>query len=89
LTFNDVDYVKTEDGKIDNVMAPKTLERLDEISDRRYQERKQFENDEDDDENMKITISNESFDLDNVDRVEEPSLSLIPDLLMDDVEILE
>jgi hypothetical protein len=90
LTFNDVDYVKTEDGKIDNVMAPKTLERLDEISDKRYQERKQFENDEDDDdENMKITISNESFDLDNVDRVEEPSLSLIPDLLMDDVEILE
>ena len=89
LTFNDVDYVKTEDGKIDNVMAPKTLERLDEISDKRYQERKQLESDDDDDENMKITISNESFDLDNIDRVEEPSLSLIPDLLMDDVEILE
>jgi len=87
LTFNDVDYVKTEDGKINNVIAPKTLERLDEISDKRYQERKQMAEEEEDD--MKIKISDESFELGNIDKVEEPSLSLIPDLLIDNIEILE
>lgn len=87
LTFNDVDYVKSEDGKINNVIAPKTLERLDEISDKRYQERKLMEEAEDDE--MKITITDESFELGNIDKVEEPSLSLIPDLLIDDIEVLD
>ena len=89
LSFNDIDYVKTDDGSISNVNAPKSIERLEEISQLRNQQRKMDEEEEDD--NVKLKISDQVFNLDTLDvhNIEEPRLELLPDLLIDDIEILE
>jgi hypothetical protein len=89
LSFNDIDYVKTDDGSVSNVIAPKSLERLEEISQLRNQQRKMDE--EEDDDNVKLKISDQVFNLDSLDvhNIEEPKLELLPDLLIDDIEILD
>jgi hypothetical protein len=88
LSFNDIDYVKTGDGSVTNVNAPKTIDRLEEISQLRNQQRKM---DDDDDDDVKLKISDQVFNLDSLDvhNIEEPKLELLPDLLIDDIEILE
>ena len=70
------------------ISAPKDLETLEQISEMRYQQRK-LENDDDDDD--KIRILDQPFQLDTLDihNIEEPKLDLLPDLLIDDIEILE
>lgn len=90
LSFNDIDYVKTDDGSISNVIAPKSIERLEEISQLRNQQRK-MEEEEEEDDNVKLKISDQVFNLDTLDvhNIEEPKLELLPDLLIDDIEILE
>jgi hypothetical protein len=87
ITFNDIDYVKTDNG-ISHIPAPKSLDRLEEISVMRNEQRKR---ESDDDDNVKLTISDQSFNLDNLDihNIEEPKLDLLPDLLIDEIEILE
>jgi hypothetical protein len=87
LSFNDIDYVSNDDGSIINVNAPKNIHRLEEISEMRNKQRKI---ESDDDENIKLNISNQSFNLDSheVHNIEEPKLELLPDLLIDDIEIL-
>ena len=89
LSFNNIDYVKTQDGNITNVNAPKTIERLQEISTIRNQQRKI--DDDDDDDDVKLNISNETFNLDTIDlnNIEEPKIDLLPDLLIEEIEILE
>jgi hypothetical protein len=89
LSFNDIDYVKTDDGSVSNINAPKSIERLEEISQLRNQQRKMDE--EEDDNNAKLKISDQVFNLDSLDvhNIEEPRLELLPDLLIDDIEILE
>jgi outer membrane protein OmpA-like peptidoglycan-associated protein len=89
LSFNDIDYIRTEDGSITNVSAPKSIDRLEQISQMRSEQRKLDE--EDDDDNIKLNISGESFNLDSLDvhNIEEPQLDLLPDLLIDDIEVLE
>ncbi len=89
LSFNDIDYVKTDDGSVSNVIAPKSLERLEEISQLRNQQRKMDE--EDDNDSVKLKISDQVFNLDTLDvhNIEEPKLELLPDLLIDDIEILD
>lgn len=89
LSFNDIDYVKTDNGSVSNVNAPKSIERLEEISELRNQQRK-MEEDEDDEDN-KLVISDQEFTLDTLDlhNIEEPKLELLPDLIIDDVEILD
>ena len=89
ISFNNIDYVKTDNG-IEEINAPKTLNRLEEISAFRNEQRKQ-ENDNDDDENIKLKISDQSFNLDNsvIHYIEEPKIDLLPDLLIDDIEVLE
>jgi hypothetical protein len=92
LSFNNIDYVKTDDGSVQNINAPKTIERLEEISDLRYQQRKMEEEDDDNSNNSKINISSETFNLDSLDvhNIEEPRMELsLPDLLMDEIEVLE
>jgi hypothetical protein len=88
LSFNDIDYIKTEDGQISNVNAPKSISRLEEISNMRTQQRKMEEDEEED--NIKLNISEQSFNLDTLDihNIEEPKIELLPDLLFDDIEIL-
>jgi hypothetical protein len=91
LSFNNIDYVKTEDGNVSNINAPKTIERLEEISDLRYHQRKMEDEDDNDDSNSKLNISGEAFTLDSLDihNIEEPKLELLPDLLIDEIEVLE
>jgi hypothetical protein len=89
VSFNDIDYVKTENG-VSQIPAPKSLDRLEEISVMRNEQRKR-ESDDDDNDNVKLTISDQTFNLDNLDihNIEEPKLDLLPDLLIDEIEILE
>ena len=89
LSFNDIDYVKGDDGSVSNVMAPKSIERLQEISEIRARQRKEEE--EDDDDNVKLQITDQVFHLDSLDihNIEEPKIDLLPDLLIDDIEVLD
>ena len=90
LSFNDIDYVSNGDGSVINVEAPKNISRLEEISEMRSIQRR-MEAEADDEENVKLNISDQSFNLDALDvhNIEEPKLELLPDLLIDDIEILE
>jgi hypothetical protein len=90
ISFNDIDYVKTPDGTVESVNAPKTIERLEEISEIRAQQQKQMD-DDDDDDGIKLNISDQNFVLDPVDisTIEEQPLELIPDLVIDNnIEVL-
>jgi len=90
LKFDDVDYMQATDGNISNVNAPKSLDRLEEISEMRNTQRKMDEEEEEEEDRDKIHISAESFNLDTMDihNIEEPKIDLLPDLLMDEIEIL-
>jgi len=87
LTFNDVDMVTNSNNVVESIIAPKTIERLEEISNERNLQRK-LESDEDD--NIKLNISNEEFKLDNLDihSIDEPPLELLPELNLDEIEVI-
>ena len=89
LKFDDVDYIQATDGNVSNVNAPKSLDRLEEISEMRNNQRKMEEEEEEDEGQDKINISTEAFKLDmsDVHNLEE-KIDLLPDLLMDEIEIL-
>lgn len=64
LTFDDVDHAITEDGIVEKIEAPKTIERLEEISVSRNIQRKLEEEDDSDDDDEKLKISDDiSIDL--------------------------
>jgi hypothetical protein len=86
LKFNDVDSVLDKNNKEEFVNAPKTYDRLEEISKMRNEQRKQDE--EDDDEVLKI--SDESVDLGSLDVhvIGQPEIKLDDSFLLNDVEIL-
>lgn len=88
VSFNDIDYVKTDNG-LSQINAPKNIERLEEISMMRNEQRKREA--EEDDDNLKLNISDQDFTLDSLDinNIEEPKLDLLPDLLIDEIEVLE
>jgi hypothetical protein len=88
LTFDDIDYMKGHDGSVITMSAPKNIERLEEISNIRAEQRKAEEEDE---ENAKLKISDQTIELDALDVhiIDEPRIDLLPDLLIDDIEILE
>jgi len=90
ISFNDIDYVQTDNG-ISQITAPKNIERLEEISSMRNEQRKHEQEDDNDNDNIKLNISDQSFSLDNLDvhNIEEPKLDLLPDLLIDEIEVLE
>ena len=87
LKFNDVDKALDKSGKEELINAPKTIERLEEISNLRNLQRKM---EEDDDDNEKLTISDELVDLNSLDVhvIGEKSMDLEPDLLLDEIEVL-
>jgi len=89
LKFNDVDMVMTKDGKEEKVEAPKTIERLEEISTLRNMQRKMEEQDDDDEE--KLNLSNEEVSLDDLDIhvINPPNIKLDTDsLILGDIEVL-
>ena len=63
LSFNDYDSVMDQDSKVDTINAPKTIERLEEISTSRAIQRKLEEESDSDDDNDRITIDTEPMDL--------------------------
>ena len=87
LKFNDMDTVVNKSGVSELVSAPKTIDRLEEISALRNLERSR-ENQDDDDE--KLNISSEDISLDGLDVhvIQPPEVKLDPGFLLDDVEIL-
>ena len=92
IRFNDVDYVKGPDNTIVPIEAPKTDERLEYISKIREEQRKLSESDDDDDDDIeKLKISDQHIVLDHLDvhDLVEPSMDLLPDLLIDEIEVLE
>jgi hypothetical protein len=74
LSFNDYDSVMDEDNREEKISAPKSIERLEEISTERAIQRK-LEEDDDLDDKIKIHTDNitlDNFDvLDGIDRSEE------------------
>lgn len=86
ISFNNIDYVKTENG-ISQINAPKSIDRLEEISAMRNEQRKR-EMEEDDDDNIRLTISEQPFEIGNseVQIIDEP-MHLLPELL--NIEVLD
>jgi hypothetical protein len=89
--FNDIDYVSNSDGQIQNVVVPKTYENLDYISNMRAEQRKIDEANDSEDDNIKISISDEMVSPESLGllSIEEPKMDLLPDLLLDEIEVLE
>lgn len=93
LTFNDVDLVKDQYNREEQINAPKSIERLEEISEFRNSQRK-LETDDDDSDGgfqQRLQITNEDVNLDALDVhvIGEPELETLPDLVIDDIEFLE
>lgn len=91
LTFNDMDSILSENDEVRRIDAPKTLERLEDISTSRALQRKLEEEEvsdyESDDE--RIQIHTEPIDLSGFDVLdEEPSRVSNQDILLNDVEEL-
>jgi len=89
LSFSDVDYAADSENNVQVVDAPKNFERLEEISAMRNAQRK-MEEEEDDDENVRLQIFDQDVALDSLDvhNIEFPEMRLEPDLLLEDVEVL-
>ncbi len=89
LSFNDTDYARDENNNEVTVEAPKDLDRLEQISVERNAQRK-LETEDDDDADSRLKIMDEDVQLGNLDvhNIEEPEMNLIPDLLLDDIEVL-
>jgi hypothetical protein len=89
LKFNDVDSAIDENNQESNIDAPKNVERLEEISNMRNIQRK-LEEDEEEDDNDRIKISDQPISLSDLDihSIDPPVTDLIPDLIFDDIEVL-
>jgi hypothetical protein len=85
ISFNDKDYAMDQHNIESTIDAPKSLERLEMLSN----EKRMLEqtNTEEDD---RIQIFPEEVKLDELDVniINDPSIDVLPDLLMDDIEIL-
>jgi len=92
LSFNNVDMAIDTNNKEEQISAPKDIARLEELSNIRNEQRK-LETDDDDDTDSsggKIQIFNENVSLGQLDvhDIEPQRLEIIPDLLIDDIEVL-
>lgn len=92
LSFNNVDMAIDANNKEEQIVAPKDIERLESISNIRNEQRKLETDDDDDDNNSnsRIHITNDAVKLDNLDvhDIEPQTIEIIPDLLIDDIEVL-
>jgi hypothetical protein len=89
LKFNDVDSVVSNSGQHELVTAPKSIQRLEEISTLRNIQRK-MEEEEEQSNDEKINILNEEVILDSLDVqiINPPEINLEPNFLLDDIEVL-
>lgn len=94
LKFNDFDKTIDENNKEVEVSAPKTIERLEEISELRNKQRKEEEEEDDEDDFFKSKIKIDDTpvnltELDVHDLSDNPKIKLdIADPILDDIEIL-
>uniref|UniRef100_A0A6C0HWC2 Uncharacterized protein n=1 Tax=viral metagenome TaxID=1070528 RepID=A0A6C0HWC2_9ZZZZ len=91
LSFNNVDMMRDEYNVEQQVDAPKSIERLDEISAFRNAQRKlESDNDDSDNSSIRLNISEQNINLDSLDiqEFDSPEINLMPDLVLD-VEVLE
>ena len=87
LEFNDMDTVLNEQNNVDEVSAPKTIERLEDISTSRALERKLEEESDTDDE--RIQIHTDMVDLSGFDILdEEEKNTATDDVILDGIEEL-
>ena len=86
LKFNDVDSVMDNNNREEFVSAPKSLDRLEEISKLRNEQRKMDEEDDDD----ILKISDQDIELGSLDIhvIDKPEVKLDDSFLLNDVEIL-
>jgi hypothetical protein len=89
--FNDIDYVSTSDGQMQSVVVPKTYENLNYISNMRAEQRRQEDENDYENDNVRLNITNISVNPETLGllTIEEPKIDLFPDLLLDDIEVLE
>jgi len=73
LTFNDLDTAIGTDNNEEVIDAPKTLERLEDISVSRSLERKMMEDEDSDDDDERIKIHTDTMDLTGFDLLDEPA----------------
>lgn len=90
IKFNDIDMVRDFKGREQMVEAPKTIERLEEISNLRNIQRKLEEQEDDDEDNVKLNIMDQDIPLTNLDvhDINPPDINLNIDDLLTDIEIL-
>uniref|UniRef100_A0A6C0KV75 Uncharacterized protein n=1 Tax=viral metagenome TaxID=1070528 RepID=A0A6C0KV75_9ZZZZ len=92
LTFNDIDMARDVNNVEEQIIAPKDDARLEKISEIRNAQRKAEEEGDDDDDYPlpKLKIFDQNVSLDNLDVhvIGQPEIELIPDLLIDDIEVL-
>ena len=90
LRFNDTDYTRDINNNESSINSPKSIEHLELLNRQRAEQRKLEEDDDDDEENTKLTISNQSVSLSDFDVhvMDEPKIELFPELLIDDIEVL-
>jgi len=87
LTFNEMDSVMDEDNKVKTVSAPKNIERLEEISTARAIQRRLDEEEEGDEERIKI--SSDTIDLSGFDVLDNDKVDILTnDFMLDGVEEL-
>jgi hypothetical protein len=86
LEFNDMDSILNEKDNVEQVDAPKSIERLEDISTSRAIARKLEEEDDNDDE--RIQIHTDMVDLSGFDILDEQEKSMSDDIILDGVEEL-
>jgi hypothetical protein len=86
LTFNDMDSVLNGENTVESVDAPKTIDRLEDISTSRAIERK-LEEEQDDDED-RIQIHTDMIDLTGFDVLDAPTAPLDDEIMLDGIEEL-
>jgi len=88
LSFNDYDSIMDTENKVDTVNAPKTIERLEEISTSRALQRKLEEESDNDDDNDRITIHTEPMDLTGFELLDGDTTKISSDIPLFDFEEL-
>jgi hypothetical protein len=87
LTFNDLDSMMDDDNNVQSVNAPKSIERLEQISTSRAIQRK-LEEESDDEEDERLKISTETIDLSGFDLLDDKTGISTDDFMLDGVEEL-
>ena len=89
LAFSDMDSVLNNENKVETVDAPKTIERLEDISTSRAIARKLEEEEDSDTDDERLKIHTDMIDLSGFDVLDEPSGGVVTDdIMLDGIEEL-